>query len=188
MTAINPSHFNECMSNVYWITGLSAAGKTTLAGLLTDYLRDQGEQVIMLDGDELRYALDVTTNHNRKDRLDLAFKYSRLARMLAIQKINVVVSTVSLFKEIHIWNRRNLPGYIEIYLKIPIEELRRRDPKKIYKRFYAGKIINVAGLDIPIDEPESPDLLIEYSSELSKIQTLNIVIKELINKEFGKND
>jgi adenylylsulfate kinase len=132
------------MSNVIWITGLSAAGKTTLATAVTRRLREEGTPVVMLDGDELREALAVTDTHTRDSRLVLAHKYSRLARMIARQGVTVVVGTVALFKEIHAWNRENLPGYFEVYLRVSHDELRRRDPKGIYKRFDAGKITDVA--------------------------------------------
>lgn len=155
------------MSNVFWITGLSAAGKTTLAKLLTTRLRERGVPTVMLDGDALREALGVLTEHSREARLELAFKYSGLAKMIASQGVNVVVSAVALFKEIHEWNRTNLPGYFEVYLKVPIEELRRRDPKGIYRKFDSGELRNVAGLDIPIDEPWAPELLIKYESGIS---------------------
>ncbi len=155
------------MSNVFWITGLSAAGKTTLAKLLTDHLRAAGRSVVMLDGDELREALAITAEHRREERLILAFKYARLARMIAVQGVTVVMGAVALFKEIHAWNREHQPGYFEVYLKVPIEELRRRDPKGIYRRFDAGELHNVAGLDFPVDEPTSPDILIDYARGLS---------------------
>jgi cytidine diphosphoramidate kinase len=154
------------MSNVFWITGLSAAGKTTLASLLTDYLRNEGCSVVMLDGDQLREALGSTNEYDRETRLNLAFKYSQLARIIAKQGVNVVISTVALFKEIHIWNREHLPGYFEVYLKVPMEELRKRDPKGIYRRFDAGEIRNVAGLDLPIDKPLNSDIIIEHKPGL----------------------
>ena len=150
------------MSNVIWITGLSAAGKTTLAKLVTDKLRAQGRPVVMLDGDELREALSSTKDHSQEARISLAFKYAGLARLIASQGVTVVVSTVALIREIHQWNRENQPGYFEVYLKVGIDELRRRDPKGIYRRYDAGEIQNVAGLDVPIDEPKNPDLVIEY--------------------------
>jgi len=154
------------MSNVFWITGLSAAGKTTLAQLVTNHLRVAGRSVVMLDGDALREALAITTEHGRDARLTLAFKYARLARMIAVQGVTVVVGTVALFKEIHAWNREHQPGYFEVYLKVPIEELRRRDPKGIYRRYDAGELNNVAGLDLQVDEPLHPDMVIEYAPEL----------------------
>ena len=75
------------MSHVIWITGLSAAGKTTLATAVTRRLREEGAPVIMLDGDELRDALAVTDTHTRSSRMVLAYKYSRLARMIARQGV-----------------------------------------------------------------------------------------------------
>ena len=150
------------MSNVFWITGLSAAGKTTLAQLLTNRLRELGRPVVMLDGDELRETLGSTTDHSREARLVLAFIYARLARLIASQGVTVVVSTIALIKEIHEWNRAHQPGYFEVYLKVALEELRRRDPKGIYCRFDAGELTNVAGLDVHIDEPLHPNLVIEY--------------------------
>lgn len=161
------------MSNVFWITGLSAAGKTTLAKLLTERLRANGVPTVLLDGDALREALGATTEHSREARLALAFKYSGLAKMIASQGVTVVVGAVALFKEIHAWNRANLPGYFEVYLKVSIDELRRRDPKGIYRRFDAGELQNVAGLDVPIDEPVAPDLLIEYVAGLAPEAELN---------------
>ncbi len=166
------------MPNVIWITGLSAAGKTTLATAFTNHLRNSGEPVVFLDGDELREALGVTTAHNREERLTLAFKYARLARMIASQGVTVVVGTVALFKEIHAWNRENQPGYFEVYLKVPPEELRRRDPKGIYKRFDAGEIKNVAGMDLAVDEPKRPHLLINYHPGL----TIDVELSLLLSK------
>ena len=150
------------MSNVFWITGLSAAGKTTMAKLLTDRLREKGRTVVMLDGDELRQTLGSTTDHSSEARFLLAFVYARLARLIASQGVTVVVSTIALIKEVHHWNREHQPGYFEVYLKVSLDELRRRDPKGIYGRFDAGELTNVAGLDVHIDEPLHPDLVIEY--------------------------
>ena len=150
---------------VIWITGLSGSGKSTLADSLTHLLRRAGKSVVMLDGDLLREALAAdslaTSDYNRASRLDLALKYANICRMIASQGFIVVIATISLFKEVHIWNRKNFPAYFEVYLKVSLEELRRRDPKEIYKQFDAGNLTNVAGLDLLIDEPESPDLLIQ---------------------------
>jgi adenylylsulfate kinase len=89
-------------------------------------------------------------------------KYSHLSRVFSQQGLIVVVATISLFKEVHAWNRNNLPGYFEVYLKTPVDELRRRDPKGIYRRFDEGELTNVAGLDLPIDEPSAADWVVEF--------------------------
>ena len=171
------------MSQVVWITGLSGAGKTTLAQAIVKHLRDNGQHVIFLDGDELRDILNRPLNniqsHDRESRLALAMQYAQLCRMLAMQGVIVVIATISLFKEIHSWNRINLPGYFEVYIKVSLEELRRRDPKSIYQRFNSGEIKNVAGLDLKIDEPLNAHLIIDYaqknSLQKSVIQLSNLL-------------
>lgn len=151
---------------VLWITGLSGAGKSTLAEEVGRILRAQGDSVILLDGDEIREVLDANAtagqDYSRETRIALARRYSALSRVLAAQGFTVVVATISLFREVHQWNRKNLPNYFEVYLKVPVEELRHRDPKGIYQRFDNGEITDVAGLDLEIDEPESPDLVLEF--------------------------
>jgi cytidine diphosphoramidate kinase len=171
------------MSKVVWITGLSGAGKTTLAQAIVKHLRDNGQHVIFLDGDELRDILNRPLNnalsHDRESRLALAMQYAQLCRMLAMQGVIVVIATISLFKEVHRWNRKNLPGYFEVYIKVPLEELRRRDPKSIYQHFNSGEIKNVAGLDLKIDEPLNAHLIIDYaqknSLQKSVIQLSNLL-------------
>lgn len=151
---------------VIWITGLSGAGKSTLASEVVNRLRALGDSVVMLDGDELREVFGAAAanaqNHGREGRLALAFQYAHLCRVIAGQGLTVVIATISLFREIHTWNRANLPGYFEVYLKVPMEELRRRDTKGIYRRFDAGEIADVAGLDLSIDEPEAADWVVEF--------------------------
>ncbi len=169
------------MSNVFWITGLSAAGKTTLANLLTSKLRKDGKSVVMLDGDELREAFGAESNHDLNSRLSLAYSYARLAKMIATQGVIVVVSTVALFREIHEWNRSNQPGYFEVYLKVDIDELRRRDPKNIYSRYDSGQIKDVAGLDLDFDEPLNPELLIEYEDGTTPEIELNRLLQVFYN-------
>lgn len=164
------------MSNVFWITGLSAAGKTTLAELLTARLRSRGRTVVMLDGDELRKALGTTGDHSSNTRLVLAYQYAGLARLIASQGVTVVVSTIAMFKEIHQWNRENQPGYFEVYLRVPLNELRRRDPKGIYARYFAGELDNVAGLDISVDEPFNSDMIINYDQKNGP----NVVLENLL--------
>ena len=162
---------SPCHGQVLWITGLSGAGKSTLASEMARRLRASGKAVVVLDGDELRdvfgAVLASKENHGRTARLALAMRYAHLCQVVARQGLTVIIATISLFKEVHAWNRCHLPGYLEVYLKVPLDELRRRDPKGIYRRFDSGQLQHVAGLDLTVDEPESPDCVLEFSPELS---------------------
>ncbi len=175
------------MSSVIWITGLSGAGKSTLARQIVEKLRFCGEPVVMLDGDELREVFGAVAanvhNHGREGRLALALQYAHLCRVIASQGFTVVIATISLFREVHAWNRANLPGYFEVYLKVPIEELRSRDPKGIYKRFDAGELTNVAGLDLLIDEPNAPDWVVEFEPDQPLVAVTEELLKKLKIKE-----
>jgi adenylylsulfate kinase-like enzyme len=165
--------------SVFWITGLSGSGKSTICRLLVDVLRKKGRSVVMLDGDELRDVMGAEELHSRADRLKLAMRYARMCRMLALQNLDVAISTISLFKEVHEWNRQNVPGYVEIYMKVPLDELARRDPKKIYARAARGELENVAGFDLPVDFPSAPDFTIAYHEGLTIEATLNHLLEKL---------
>jgi len=165
--------------NCFWITGLSAAGKSTVSNLLTNYLRSKGKTVILLDGDELQKVLSIK-GFNRENRLETALKYSRFCSLIVKQQINVVIGVIGLFNEVHQWNRQNIPGYIEIFIDVPMEELRRRDPKKIYERALDGKIKNVYGVDLQADYPKNPDVHLIWSPE----NNVESMMDELLDKAF----
>ncbi len=154
-----------------------------MAGQTAARLKSLGRPVALLDGDELREVFGAAAigaeNHGRDARLALAMQYAHLCRVLATQGLTVVIATISLFREVHAFNRANLPGYFEVYLKVPMEELRQRDPKSIYRRFEAGEIANVAGLDLPVDEPTVADWLVEFDAGLSPTQLADELIARL---------
>jgi adenylylsulfate kinase-like enzyme/glycosyltransferase involved in cell wall biosynthesis len=185
------SHRTSGNGPVIWITGLSGAGKTTLMVEVVSRFRRNNVAVVALDGDGLREVFGVTSidgrDHDRQKRLNLALQYSRLCKTISSQGTVVVISTISLFREVHSWNRANLPGYFEVYLKVPLDELRRRDPKGIYSRFDKGELSDVAGLDIPIDEPESPDLLIEFDSTKTSSDLADRVLDKVRSRLIQQN-
>ena len=174
------SNQNKGKGRVIWITGLSGAGKSTLAVAISHQLRKLKNKVILLDGDQLRSILSTVANgtdsYSRIERLSRAMTYSRICRLLADQGFTVVIATISMFNEIYTWNRDNLPGYFEIFLNVPIEELKRRDPKGIYRRFDHGQISNVAGLDLFVDEPVKPDLTFDFNPSL----TVEYMVKKAV--------
>ena len=98
------------------------------------------------------------------------------------QNFTVVIATVSMFREVYAWNRANLPNYFEVYLKVPLEELRLRDPKKIYQRYDAGELNNVAGLDLCIDEPLEPHVTLDFEIQPSLWKSPEIIVEHLISE------
>jgi adenylylsulfate kinase-like enzyme/phosphohistidine swiveling domain-containing protein len=151
---------------VFWITGLSGAGKTALGRELWSRLRAAGHPVTFLDGDALRGAIAEDLDHSAGNRRRSAMRNARLCRLLAEQGSDVVCATISLFHEVHRWNRENIPGYREIYLQVPMDELRRRDSKGIYAAAERGETRDVVGLDVPAEVPQAPDLVLENYGEL----------------------
>ena len=173
----------QTAGRVVWITGLSGSGKSTLATEVVGQLRALCNDVIRLDGDELREVFAAESiklqRHDRDGRLMLAMQYASLCRLLSMQGFTVVIATISMFREVYAWNRANVPGYFEVYLKVPIEELRRRDPKGIYRRFDAGDLLNVAGLDLPVDEPEQADFEVKFEASQSVTELSHGLIQRI---------
>lgn len=169
---------------VVWITGLSAAGKTTLAQQVVEHMRRSQYQVVHLDGDELRKVFVTPesngTGYDKNARLQLAYQYAALCKVLAEQGTDVVISTISMFSEIYDWNRENIKNYLEIFLDIPLEIREQRDPKGLYARFRNNQVQHVAGLDLPIDIPTHSDLILKGGHAQAEINQLKQVI-ELIN-------
>ena len=168
------------MNKCYWVTGLSATGKTTLSSLLVTHLRGLGKTVIYLDGDELRQVL-ADEAYTREERVALAMRYARLCKLLSEQGVDVVIAVIGLFKEIHKWNRENILGYIEILIDTPIDELKKRDPKGIYKRYESGEINSVAGMDLKVDFPKNPDIHVKRSNGRSVESMFDELLKKCID-------
>src|SRR5580700_6434725 len=161
---------------VYWITGLSGSGKTTLGRELASRLRATGRPVTFLDGDALRSAIAEDLGHSAGDRRRSAMRNARLCRLLAEQGADVVCATISLFHEVQRWNRENIPGYREIYLRVPIDELQRRDSKGIYARAQRGEARNVVGIDVAAEAPEAPDLVLDNYGALDVVTAVDRIL------------
>jgi adenylylsulfate kinase len=159
-----------------WITGLSGAGKTTLAQALLPLLP---QPRLLLDGDALRDALRLLAGgYTREDRLKLALTYARLAELAAGQGVTVVCATISMFHEVHSWNRKNLPGYCEIYLDVPEHVRKQRDYKKVYLENDA-----VVGKTLTPELPLYPDLRL-YSEHMTPEHCVKIIV-EYLNKSMS---
>ena len=172
----------ETQGRVIWITGLSGAGKTSVARDLVQLLRVRIRPVL-LDGDVVREVLgDPSVGYDSTHRLINAYRICRLARMLAGQGFTVVVSTMSLYREIHEWNRNNMPNYFEVYLRVDMEVLRARDPKGLYARAAQGIETSVAGVDIGFEEPRRSNLVIENDGSAGDVASVAEIIMSALEE------
>ena len=151
---------------VIWVIGMSGAGKTTIATRLADHFR-KWHPVVLLDGDILREVWGDRLGHDVEGRRANARRISQLCRMLDSQEIHVVAAVLSIFPEWQQWNRENFNKYFEVFVDVPMEILKARDKKDLYRRALSGEIENVVGVDIPFPRPPHPDLVIDNSSDLA---------------------
>jgi len=145
---------------VTWIIGLSGAGKTTIAREVTQQLRSHGRAVVMLDGDGLRDVWGDDLGHTLADRKTNAWRICRLCKYLEGQGVDVVCAILSLFEETRAWNRNHFARYVQVLLDVPMDELRARDPRGLYREAAAGRLRNVAGVDVPYERPARNDLVL----------------------------
>ena len=161
---------------VFWITGLSAAGKTTIGQALSAHLRASGSPVIFLDGDRLREVVSNNLGYSKEDRRAAAMRNGMLCRMLAEQGHDVVCATISLFHDVQRWNRENIPRYFEIFVRVSWEELRRRDRKGVYSVAGERRTSNIVGLDIPAETPQAPDLVLDNDNPLEPTDAVRLIL------------
>ena len=170
----------ERPGRVIWITGLAGAGKSSVARELRERLIAAGRQPILLDGDELRTVLGPSIGYTPTERRELAHRYGKLCQALANQGFDVICATISMFHDVHAWNRSNLPGYCEVYLRVPATELARRNQKDLYSGSTSGPVV---GVDAPAEEPLNPDLIVDNFG----VETPNkaaAAIAELLKRGF----
>ncbi len=140
---------------VFWITGLSGAGKTTVGNAVFKKLKQKKDNVVMLDGDALRKAISSDLGYSSEDRHESARRNIRLCKLLADQEIDVVCCTICMFEDIRQWNRANNERYFEVYLKTPMGILQERNQKSLY----TDSKDKVVGIGIGMEEPKHPDVV-----------------------------
>ena len=145
---------------VYFFTGLAGAGKTTLGTLFYERMKEQKNDVVLLDGDQLRrLSVDFSTGptYSTEARRSGAFFNFELCRLLAEQSIDVVLCSISMYDDARAWARKHIENYREIYIKVKWETLYKRDQKGLY----SSGTKNVVGVDLLCEEPKTPDFVIE---------------------------
>ena len=158
---------------LFWITGLSGSGKTTIAKKIEKYILEKYGPTITLSGDDIRKIFNFK-KFSKKERFFYAMAYSKFCKYVTDNKINVIFSTVSLFHKVRKWNRSNINNYMEIYIKSDIDKVIKQKKKFFYKKKY----INIVGKNIKAEFPKTPDITIK--NHFTK--PINSLASELIKK------
>lgn len=169
---------------VVWVVGLSGSGKTTLGRHVVEVVRSFNQSLLHLDGDEVRDLFGNDLAYSIEDRRVNADRICKLSRFFDDQKVDVVVTVLSIFQESRDWCRANLSAYKEVYVRASMETLFTRDSKKIYSRYSTGSLSDVAGLDLDFPDPSnSADLIIDNNGTLDDFlnrsrDVVNFFVKE----------
>jgi len=153
------------MGVVYWITGLSGAGKTTIGKLFYEKMKKEYPNTVFFDGDTLRKVFGDDLGYSKEERRRCAMRYSKLCRLLEEQGINVICCTISMFDSVREWNRENIKNYCEIYVKVSMDTLITRDQKGLYSGTTVEREKEVVGVHMELEEPKTPDLILQNDGE-----------------------
>jgi adenylyl-sulfate kinase len=170
---------------VVWFTGLSGAGKTTVANIVEAELEQRGLVVDHLDGDIVRTHLSKGLGFSKDDRDANITRIGWVASRVARAGAAVIVSAISPYEEARRHARSlvepNAP-FIEVYVATPVEECARRDPKGLYAAAYAGELLDFTGVSAPYEPPSNPEITIDTTG-VSPAESAEIVLARLLQLE-----
>ncbi len=150
---------------VLWFTGLSGAGKTTLAVALERELRERGVRVERLDGDTVRESLTADLGFSKEDRDKNIQRVTFVAKLLSRNNVGVLASFISPYAETRDYVRSQVTNFIEIFVDAPLEVCADRDVKGLYAKAFAGEIENFTGVSDPYEPPQNPDIHIRTDQQ-----------------------
>ena len=148
-----------------WLTGLSGAGKTTLACALEQHFHRDGRHTFLLDGDDLRHGLCRDLEFADADRIENIRRVAEVAKLMVDAGLIVLVALVSPFRAERQMARRLFAQgeFIEVYVETPLEECERRDPKGLYAMARRGELDHFTGIDSPYESPNHPEVRVDTS-------------------------
>ncbi len=167
---------------VIWLTGLSGAGKTTIAHHLKLALEFDRYQVCILDGDELRNGLNRDLGFSNSDRSENIRRTVEVAKIIKDTGLVVIVALISPFTSDRQYARSKIgkQDFIEIYVSTPLEVCESRDPKELYKKARKGLITDMTGLESIYEIPENPELEID-TSKITILENISKIKKFLMD-------
>lgn len=155
-------------SATIWFTGLSGSGKSTIAKLVKQKLAEEGIPLIIFDGDEVRKSLSRDLDYSKESRDKHITRIADVCKIISSQGVLNLACVIAPTREIREYARRNIPSFVEVYVKCPLSECQKRDPKGHYQKVKEGAIKDFVGVTIPYEEPLNPEIVIdtyENSSE-----------------------
>jgi adenylyl-sulfate kinase len=167
-----------------WFTGMSGAGKTTLARAVEGILRDRGLKVEVLDGDVVRTNLSKGLGFSKEDRDINIKRIGFVCKLLTRNGVAAIGSAISPYRAVRDYIREDIGRFVEVYCSCPLEVLVERDVKGLYKKALAGEIENFTGVSDPYEEPLNAEVVVHSDSEsleesvgkiLSKLEELGYV-------------
>jgi bifunctional enzyme CysN/CysC len=166
---------------VLWFTGLSGAGKSTIANLVEAKLAALGRHTFLLDGDNVRHGLNRDLGFTEADRIENIRRVGEVARLMADAGLIVLTAFISPFRAERHMVRRMVPEgeFFEIFVDTPLAEAEKRDSKGLYAKARAGELKNFTGIDSPYEPPEAPEIHIDTTA-ISAEQAADLIVERLI--------
>jgi adenylylsulfate kinase len=158
-----------------WFTGLSGAGKSTIAEIVVDELRARGRRVELLDGDEVREHLSKGLGFSKVDRDTNVLRIGFVASLLARNGVVAVTAAISPYREVRDEVRGWIDHFVEVHVATPIEECEERDVKGLYAQARAGEIPEFTGVSDPYEPPQSPEIRIETTGHAPEESAAEVV-------------
>jgi bifunctional enzyme CysN/CysC len=151
---------NGHCGRVIWFTGLSGAGKSTIANALEKRLHVEGKHTCLLDGDNVRHGLNRDLGFTEADRVENIRRVAEVSRLMVDAGLIVLVSFISPFRSERRMARSLFAEgeFVEVFVDTPIEECERRDTKGLYAKARRGELTNFTGIDSPYEVPEHPEI------------------------------
>ncbi|NOY57307.1 MAG: adenylyl-sulfate kinase [Calditrichaeota bacterium] len=160
-----------------WITGLPFSGKKKIAQILADRLHLLGFKAEILVGGELRRLFDEKLGFTREEVFKNVRRIAYECKLLSENGIIAIAVTISPFRDQRDECRKMIGRFVEVYNKCPLEILKKKDKKGLFKKAEEKKIKNVAGIDMPYEEPVNPELTIECKDETPADAAMKIILK-----------